>query len=334
MAAGYPPITLAVNKFLGALTNLIAYSQTLDTLEDGELNRLVASCQDINVDNGDGKVVLAADVLQVTDLPTNSTLLSTAKPTVKEQYIPVTDYKVVQMTINRYLMRGAFIEEAAMGSFIAYLMSVMRQTKNIYLYNELVKMYKNYTPTQNTQTVTVPLYALADSDTADLRQAKLEYNSNAMYNALIMILTEMGADTTAYNDLGLTEVIDYKSLKFVGNSYFNTQMLINTLATLLNSDKITDAQKWSETIVIPQGKLNDTTTIGWLGHKKKIQFGYFYNVATSFFDGSTLNQNNWLHFSYYMDEVDALPMVKFVAAYSEKPTQFVPPQPTVAAKSK
>lgn len=325
-------ITLSVNKFLGTLTNLIAYSQTLDTLEDGELNRLVASCQDINVDNGNGKVVLAADVLTVTDLPEASTLLSVSKPTVSEQYVPVTDYKVVQMTINKYLMRGAFVEEGAMSGFIAYLMSVMKQTKQIYLYNEIVKKYKNYTPTQATQTVSVPLYALADADTVAIREQKLTYNSNAMYNALIMVLTEMGADTTAYNDAGFTEVIDYKSLKFVGNSYFNTQMLINTLATLLNSDKITEAQKWSETIIIPQGKLNDTATIGWLGHKKKIQFGYFYNVATSFFDASTLNQNNWLHFSYYMDEIDALPMVKFVAAYSDKPTQFVPPQPVAVAR--
>lgn len=315
-------ITLNVNKFLGALTNLIAYAQTAITLEKGNVNRLIESCRDIDCENGDGKVVLSADVLSVGDLSESSTLLTTVKPTVDEQYIPITGYKVVQLTINKYLMRGAFVEESAMSGFIAYLNTVMKKTKDIYIYNLLVNAYNSYVPKQTTQTVTVNLYNTSGATGEDLL-ALQTYNTNQMYNALIMTLTEMGADTSAYNDLGFTELIDYSSLKFVANSYFNTQMIINTLATLLNSGKITEEQKWSETIVIPQNKMstaNKSSVIGWLGHNKKIQFGYYYNVATSFFDGSNLNQNNWLHFSYYLGSVNAYPMVIFKAVYTDPPT--------------
>lgn len=321
MAGTYPPITLAVNKFIATMTNLIAYSQYVDTLETGTINRLIASSQDINVPNGDGKLVLAADIIDPEDYSATSSLLESNPPTVKEQYIPVTNYKVIPLTVNKYLMRGAFAEESAMAGFIAYLYSIMERSRDVFLYNELVKMYDAYAPTNAGQTVTVSLIQTSGLKTAaEILAAKTE-NSNRMYEALINTLAEMGADSADFNDLSLTEVIDYKSLKFIGNSEFNTQMLVGTLATLLNSDKITEEMKWSETIIIPKGKLTTSgaTCIGWLCHKKKIQFGYFYTVATSFFDGSNLNQNNWLHFAYYMDEVDALPCVKFVASYAALP---------------
>lgn len=319
MALGtYPPITLAVNKFIGTLTNLIGYAQVADTLERGELDRFVSSCQDVNVTHGDGKVVMSVNVMNVTDLPTNSTLLTSVPPDIREQYIPVDAFKTIQTTVNKYLMRGAFTDEYAAANLYAFIREAMESTKRIWMYNVLVGKYNAYDPEQASQTVTVDLIDITGiTEPTEIKAAKT-LNTNTMYERLIQVLTEMGADTTAYNDLGLTEVIDYKSLKFVANSYFNGQMIVNTLATLLNSDLITEAQKWSSTYVIPQGKFteaNKNTVIGWLGHNKKIQFGYFYNVATSFFDASTLNQSDWLHFSYYCDEVDALPMVVFKANY-------------------
>ena len=47
-------ITLSANRFLGALTNLIAYSQVANTTERGRVGDFVNSFQDINVENGDG----------------------------------------------------------------------------------------------------------------------------------------------------------------------------------------------------------------------------------------------------------------------------------------
>lgn len=322
MALGtYPPITLPVNKFIGTMSNLVGIVQTADTLEEGTIGQIIRACEDVSIPNGDGKMILSTDVLAVEDLPTTSTLLTSKVPTIKEQYIKVDNYKVVQMTINRYLMRGAFLSEGSMSGFIAYLYHMMRKTKEIYLYNLIVGMYDNYTPTLATQTKTVDLIdvsaAAIANDPTKLRAAQTE-NSNRVYKALINTLIAMGVPTKAFNDLELTEIIDKKSLMLIENAYFGTEMLVDTIASLLNSYKITDALKWGETIVLPPESFktaNQKVIIGWLAHKKKIQFGYFYNVSTSFFDASTLNLNNWLHFSYYIDEVDALPIVVFKANY-------------------
>lgn len=313
-------ITLAVNKFLGALTNLIAYSQVADTMERGQVGEFVGSFQDINVDNGDGKVVLASDLLNVNDLSGTSTLLSTNLPTVDEQYISVENYKVIPMTINRYLMRNAFVEEGQLANFIGYLMSMMQATKTAYLSEELIKEIEAYTPTQATQTVTIhTIDTSALADPMQLESAN-RYNANAIQKAFIKALQAMSFPTSKYNDLGYKEVIDFKSLKLIIKAEEDVDIVVDSLAYLLNSDKITEAQRWSKTYVVPEEQFTGATNfIAWLMHNKKIQYGYFYEVATSFFDGSTLNQNDWLHFAYYLDTINAFPCVCFKVVADIKP---------------
>lgn len=306
-------ITLTANRFLGALTNLVAYSQVANTTERGRVGDFVNSFQDINVENGNGKVVLASNLLQVNDLGANSTILNSVPPTVNEQYVPVTNYKVIQMTINNYLMRGAFVAEDQLANFVGYLMSTMRATKTAFLSGELIKELEAYTPTQASQTVTVDIIDTTGlADPMQLESAR-RYNANAIQKAFINILNAMSFPTNKYNDLTYSEIIDFSSLKLIMKQGTNSDIVVDSLAYLLNSDKITEAQRWSETFVIPDEQFtnNDPSTVAWLMHRKKIQFGYFYEVATEFFDASTLNQQDFLHFAFYLDTIDAYPAVVF-----------------------
>lgn len=315
-------ITLQANRFLGALTNLIAYSQVANTTEDGRVGDFVRSFQDINVENGDGKVVLSSDLLEVDELSGTSSLLTSKKPTVNEQYVSVENYKVIQMTINKYLMRGAFVAEDQLANFVGYLMSIMRATKTAYLSDEIIKKLKAYEPTLETQTLTIDVIDTTGlTDPMQLNQAKT-YNANVINEALIDLLNSMAFPTNKYNDLAYKEIIDYSSMKFIVRSNTNSKILVNSLASLLNSDKITEAQRWGETFVVPDDQFGDMATnkIGWFMHNKKVQFGYFYEVATEFFDASTLNQNDWLHFAYYLDIIDAYPAVEIILNPSITPT--------------
>lgn len=319
-------ITLQANRFLGPLTNLIAYSQVANTTERGRVGDFVNSFQDINVENGDGKVVLSADLLDVNDLSGTSSLLETNEPTVNEQYVSVQNYKVIPMTINKYLMRGAFVAEDQLANFIGYLLSIMQTTKTVYLSKEIIKELEAYTPTQETQTVEIQtINTTGLTDPMQLQAAKT-FNANAVQEAVINVLNELSFATKDYNDLGYEEVIDYSSMKFIIKSSENSKVLINSLATLLNSPKITESQKWRETYVVPDKQFTDAENenVAWLMHDKKIQYGYFYEVATEFFDASTLNQNNWLHFAYYLDTIDAYPAVCFKITPSLTPAALAP----------
>lgn len=312
-------ITLNANLFLGAWTNLIAYVQTAYTMDEGNISPFVNSFEDISVPNGDGKVIRSADVPSVANYSATSSLLTVSAPTVQEQYISVENYKVVPMTINKYLMRGAFVAEDQLAEFTAYLLSSMRTAKTIHLSNAILAEIVGYTPTQATQTVTINLFDTTGLlDPAQLERANT-YNAKAIQKAFINVLNDFGFDTTAYNDLALTEVIDASKLKLIIKNSTNTDILVDSLAQLLNSNKITDAQKWGKQFAIPDSKLTGASYDAWLMHDKKIQFGYFYEVATSFFDGSNLNQQDWLHFAYYLDTVDAYPCVCFVLSASLTP---------------
>lgn len=305
-------ITLNANKFLGTLTNLIAYSQVADTMERGQVGEFVNSFQDINVENGDGKVVLAADMLAVNDLSGQSSLLQSNPPTVDEQYISVENYKVIPLTINRYLMRNAFVDESQLANFTGYIMGAMQATKTAFLSAELIKELEAYTPAQETQTKTITIINTeALTDPMQLEAAN-RYNANKIQKEFIKTLQALSFPTSKYNDLSYKEVIDFESLKLIIRGDTDADIIVDSLAYLLNSDKITEAQRWGKTFVIPNEQFTgNNECVAWLMHNKKIQYGYFYEVATSFFDGSTLNQNDWLHFAYYLDTVKAYPAVCF-----------------------
>ena len=234
-------ITLTANKFLGALTNLIAYTQVANTTNEGEVGKFVSSFQNTSVENGNGKVVLASDLPEVADLSETSSILSTKKPTVDEQYIPVENFKVIQMTINNYLMRGAFVEETQLASFVGYLISTMQSAKVKYLSDAIIKEIEAYTPAQAEQTVTVKLFNTESLlDPMQLQKAKT-YNANAIQKAFINTLLEMSFPTSKYNDLEYTEIIDFSAMKLIVRSDVDTDILVDSLAYLLNSDKITEA---------------------------------------------------------------------------------------------
>ena len=314
-------ITLQANAFLGALTNLIAYVETLDLfeLDKLELNKV---CKKNDVRFGSGKVIRSADIPTVTNMPTVSTLLTVVSPTVDEQYLPVTKMKTVQLTINEYLMRGAFLNEYELNDFVAELRKMMRASKEAYIYNELVALVDGYTPTNSEQTVTVTMFDTTGLlDPAQLQMAQT-FNTNALIKAMNKVRIKMQTPYDKFNDKSFTELVSPSEMNMIITDETYGDVLVDTFAKLFNSDKLTDVTKFGKVVEIPSDLLTTlgSTFIGYLAHKDKFQYGYVFEVATSFFDGSTLNINNWLHFAYYIDIVNACPCVKFVKDASLTPT--------------
>lgn len=312
-------ITLNVNKFLGALTNLIAYAQIAYTHDAGNVGKFVNSFQDINVENGDGKVILASDLLKVKDLEATSSLLTQDTDAIAktdEQYIDVKNFKYVRLDINKYLMRGAFTDEEKLAEFLGYLISIMEDTKTAHMSDEIINKLCDYEPVQDSQKIEIEIIDTSKLTDPTQIQSAERYNANKIQKTFINILNGMGFPTTKYNDLKYRDVIDFSKLKLIIRQKQSTDLLVDSLSYLLNSDKIVSAQKWGETYSIPDEQFENVTNksneyIAWLMHDKKIQFGWFYQVATEFFDASNLDTRKWLHFSYYLAVVNAYPAVCF-----------------------
>lgn len=305
-------ITLNANKFVGTLSNLICYTFYKDNYHLGDnIDALLEAFRSDDTINGDGKLVLTSDLPVVKDLVVNaSTLLTSVPPVIQEQYIPVTKFKYIQLTVNRYLMRGGFEDEYAMANLISYLLNNMRIAKRLQLKLDIetviTEILTNNPTTQTVAGLTKP----TTNPTAVELNAVRTYNTNLIYRTLLSVIQKLGlgyelnvTDKTSDNDTFEAYERPDNIVCLISPSTM-ASMDVDTLATLLNSNKITQKinVNFIENETIDDGKV-------LLLSKDKIQYGYFYQVATSFFDASNLNQQDFLHFSYYCDQIERAPAI-------------------------
>lgn len=305
-------ITLNANKFVGTLSNLICYTFYKDNYHLGDnIDALLNAFRSDDTINGDGKLVLTSDLPVVKDLVVNtSTLLTSVPPVIQEQYIPVTKFKYIQLTVNRYLMRGGFEDEYAMANLISYLLNNMRVAKRLQLKSDIEAVIAEILANNPTTQTVTGLAKPTTSPTAVELNAVRTYNTNLIYRMILTVI----------QNLGLGYILNITN-KTTGNDTFvayerpenivclvepltMASMDVDTLATLLNSNKITQKinVNFIESDAIGEGRVLVLS-------KDKIQYGYFYQVATSFFDASNLNQQDFLHFSYYCDQIERAPAV-------------------------
>lgn len=305
-------ITLNANKFVGTLSNLICYTFYKDNYHLGDnIDALLNAFRSDDTINGDGKLVLTSDLPVVKDLVVNSsTLLASVPPVIQEQYIPVTKFKYIQLTVNRYLMRGGFEDEYAMATLISYLLNNMRVAKRLQLKSDIENVIAEIlTNNPTTQTVTGLAKPTANPTAVELNAVRT-YNTNLIYRTILTVIQMLGlgyelnvTDVTTGNDTFEAYERPDNIVCLVEPSTM-AAMDVDTLATLLNSNKITQKinVNFIENEAIGDGKILVLS-------KDKIQYGYFYQVATSFFDASNLNQQDFLHFSYYCDQIERAPAV-------------------------
>lgn len=306
------PITLNANKFIGTLSNLICYTFYKDNYHLGDnIDALLEAFRSDDTVNGDGKLVLTSDLPVVKDLVVNtSTLLTSVPPEIQEQYIPVTKFKYIQLTVNRYLTRGGFEDEYAMANLISYLLNNMRIAKRLQLKADIETVIAEILANNPTTQTVIGLARPTGNPTAVELNAVRTYNTNLIYRTILTVIQMLGlgyelnvTDKTTGNDTFEAYERPENIVCLVEPSTM-ASMDVDTLATLLNSNKITQKinVNFIENEAIGDGKVLVLS-------KDKIQYGYFYQVATSFFDASNLNQQDFLHFSYYCDQIERAPAV-------------------------
>lgn len=305
-------ITLNANKFVGTLSNLICYTFYKDNYHLGDnIDALLNAFRSDDTINGDGKLVLTSDLPVVKDLVVNtSTLLTSVPPVIQEQYIPVTKFKYIQLTVNRYLMRGGFEDEYAMATLISYLLNNMRVAKRLQLKADIETVIAEILTNNPTKETVTGLARPTGTPTAVELNAVRTYNTNLIYRTILTVIQMLGlgyelnvTDKTTGNDTFEAYERPENIVCLVEPSTM-ASMDVDTLATLLNSNKIT--QKINVNFIENEAIADGTVLVL---SKDKIQYGYFYQVATSFFDASNLNQQDFLHFSYYCDQIERAPAV-------------------------
>ena len=318
-------VTLNANVFIGTMANLIAYSRVLDTYKvGGALTKLTDKFRGNDISFGDSIIINSATLPTVSDLDTSSsTLLTRVLPGVSQQVISVSAFKYIQLSINEYLMAGAFINESAMATLVAYLISTMQTAKTLHMYGvveRLINLRLTAEITADNHVVTVEGVATdPDNDDAQTMLANATHNSVKFFKWLRNEIRqyELGKKKSfkgASDTTGRKCVETGDNLVVLIHPKLNASLDADALAVLLKSDKLTSGYN-VEFIEVDLATISGTPEVitevpqyAILCSDDAFTYGYFYQVATSFFDPATLNRQNWLHFSYYADGVEYAPL--------------------------
>lgn len=296
------PITLQANKFIGTLSNLIAQTYVMDFFQTEDLDELIDVFKKGNITYGGGEVVYTVGIPQVQDLNAEqSSLLTVTKPTITEEFIPIDKYKVIPLTINNYLMANAFVDENAMSVLIAYLLRSMEVAKKVHIRNAiLTALDDGYALTAPTD-LEFTGKAVTEQMNGLEANATRTYNANALFRLIKQQVKLIGL---GYGSGQSGKYVNPSDLVVLIGAGTYASLEVDTLATLMNSDKVTTNVR----IVVIEDNASDATEghsnlgnegFAYIVQRSALRFGFNYEVATSFFDASNLNTNHWLHFAYY-----------------------------------
>ena len=311
------PSAYTQNEFYTEIMNLIITQYINDSINF--IDPLAEQFYRADVTSGDQIALYTADVVAETQYSDSTkTLLSVFEPTEDVQVIPTTDKIFFALTNNRFIGRGAFSTPTNLAEFINYVISMLGKSKQIYTYKKILADINAMATADdwlNTQTITVNLSSTTGLTGADL-EATERRNAKIIYKKLIKTAKEMQRPSKIFNELEYTQTTNKNDLLCIINNSYDTDITVEVMASLLNSDKISEDKIWDKKIFIPKDSLDDASTIAYLMDKRAYVIANRILTATAFFNARTLNDTNFLHLWLIRGLVKGLQKVKFVANYS------------------
>lgn len=328
MGIVYNPITLPASKMLASLTTLIGEVRFNDTLGTSDIvNDLVDSSRIGKVDYGKGIVYnFKLDTQPVQDLTETSSVLKITKANTAQETILIDSYKFVPLSISEILSKDAFLSGQGVDSYFSFVMTLMTDTAQFYLFDLVNALYQDWVPGQATQTIEIDQIDVTSLTGIDRNEA-LKWNATEMAKVMRKTINNMKVKNSLFTDMvnytdantgeskRVVSALKNDDLKLVMNDNYWTNFIADAMASLYHSEKIGEMIPGDKFVLLPSNSMSEdnANTIGWLSDKMKFALADFYSVMLSFMDASTLYTNYFYHFAYGLGVFKYAPGVKFVA---------------------
>lgn len=236
--------TLNQNEIFGAIYNMIISQQVFaDNIYDTKATLSDMSRVDGSL-YGDTKLYYSTDVLKSipwTNDAEAQNLLELHRPEDPEcQAITIDQFRMIALTVDKYLTKRAFATEGAFSAFNSQMLSWMRDTKRVYdstLFNSFVGTHSTSIGAQNLQ------IALAAEPT-NATEANIEaYNrivAQSIAQAMADLLVDLEDVSRDYNDYGNLRSYNSNDLVFVWNSEWVNKIKKLDLPMIFNKDGLLD----------------------------------------------------------------------------------------------
>lgn len=323
-------VSLPASKWLTAITTLIndiRFRRNLTTTET--MNKVIESAKVGNVDFGKGiiyDVVLGRQ--PVSDLSETSSLLTIKKPALGQEVISIDNFKVIQLSLNEVLQRQSATGGDMVNSFLGYVRSVMDYTLNAHYYELVVGLINGWTPVQTKQTKSIEI-ADTSALAGDEARKAIKANTEKIFGEIRILSNNLQTPQNGYTDVatytdpndGTTKnietCIDREDLVLYINDKYYTDYL-KTASSLYHDEKL-GGMLPNKVVPIPEASITsaNSSCVGWLCYEKKFAVADFYRLTQSFFDGSTLYENLFLHFAYGAGTFEYAPGIKIMTTVSK-----------------
>ena len=334
------PINLPASKMISTMTALIADVRFRETLAVSDLVADIVSASRVgNVNYGKGIIYnFKVDTQPVKDLSEVSSAFTITKPNVAQETIVIDEYKFIPISFSYYLGKDAVKRGYQFDGFFSFIMSLIGETHQFYLYDQINDLIQNWTPKQATQTVQVD-----QIDTTTLfgseRNAAEQWNATQIGKAMRQTINNMKVKNSGYSDVAqYTDVntgekknvqtaLATDNVRVIFNDKYYTNFLADTMASLYHNKIVGEMIPGKSFDLLPTSKIKEANqnVIAWVGDRIKFAMADFYAVTLSGEDWSTLYQNIFFHFAYGLGVFKYAPQVKFVA-------RTISPTPTASNK--
>ena len=312
------PVTLPASKMISTMTSLIGDVRFSETLKPSRIvNELVNSCRVGNVDYGKGIVYTFKTATQAKKtLSETSSAFTISKPSIAQEVLTIDTYEFIPLSYSETLARDSMLSGYLVDSFLSFVSELMEDSYTFNMFDVCNGLYQNWTPTQATQTISVPVTAEGDATGADLKAIR-EMNATAIAETMRTTINNMLIKSTKFTDVSTNEsALARDNTKIVFNDTYYTQFLSRAMASLYHSEKLGEMIPGENFVLLPSDsmKSGNEKVIAWVSAKEKFAFADFYRLTLSIKDPSTLYTNYFYHYAYGAGVFKNAPGVKFVAA--------------------
>ena len=236
--------TLNQNEIFGSIHNMIISQQVFaDNIYDTKATLSDMSRVDGSL-YGDTKLYYSTDVLKSipwTNDAEAQNLLELHRPEDPEcQAITIDQFRMIALTVDKYLTKRAFATEGAFSAFNSQMLSWMRDTKRVYdstLFNSFVGTHST---SVGAQTLQIALAAEPTNATEVNIEAYNRIVAQSIAQAMADLLVDLEDVSRDFNDYGNLRSYNSNDLVFVWNSEWVNKIKKLDLPMIFNKDGLLD----------------------------------------------------------------------------------------------
>lgn len=234
---------LNANEIFGALYNMIISQEVRADNIAGTFSSLVDRARVDGSLYGDTKLFYSPDVLKSRPWGADSeaaNLLSINRPAAPQvQAITLDVFRQIDITVDYYLSKRAWIDEGAFSSFNSVMLGMIRETKRVYdatIYNAFVGTAES---SASGASVTVNPTVGTDTTSADLEGAARIY-AESVAESLANLFVHLRDVSRDYNDYAQLKSYDLEDLIVVWNASKVNKIKKLDLPTMFHKEGLID----------------------------------------------------------------------------------------------